>query len=499
MYILGIDIGTTNSKAGLFTMNGEAVSVASRPTESHMHADGFAYYNPEEMWSAVADLIREATAGVEPGQIACVGITSMAESGLLVDRNTGEPKSPFMPWFDTCSQAQAEQISKESDPLDRFRKSGLHNSFKLGLAKLLWIRERTPEALDNAVWLSTSSYIAYRLTGAMAFDYTLAARTYAFRIDTKQWDAEWLQQFGLSTELFPEAHPSGTVTGHVTSTAATQTGLKSGVPVAIGGHDHVCAALAVGAIVPEIVYDSMGTAETLVGTLPERPLSEHEFAAGMSFGLHIAPGKLFWMGGNASSGGSIEWLRGQLGEEPLPYEEMLALLRETVDEPTGILYYPYLTGSGAPKPNPQAKAAMIGLKKEHGRAELLKAVLEGTAYQLESIRREAAHIAGREINTMLVVGGGRRVPQWLQVKADITRCTLELPPISEATMLGAAMAAAVGCGVYASHEDAVKAIDRKESAFVKPDEARHLAYKALYEEGYEPLQQPLRAFYAKRL
>src|SRR5690606_8409590 len=132
--------GTTNTKAGVFRTNGETIAVASRPTRSYTHEDGYAYYDPEEMWSTVAELIREATASLDRSQqIQCIGITSMAESGLLLDRQTGEPRSPFMPWFDTCSQPQSEWIAQQCDKRERFRKSGLHNSFKLGLAKLLWI------------------------------------------------------------------------------------------------------------------------------------------------------------------------------------------------------------------------------------------------------------------------------------------------------------------------------------------------------------------------
>lgn len=498
MLLLGIDIGTTNSKAGLFRTNGQTVAIASRPTVTHRSEDGVSYYDPEEMWRTIASAVREAIRGVDPAQIAAVGITSMAESGLLVDRTDGRPLSPFMPWFDACSKPQAERIKAASDAYERFTKSGLHLSFKLGLAKLLWIRAHYPEAFTpNACWLSASGYIAYRLTGGLACDYTLAARTYAFRIDTKEWDEAWLRQFGFSSAIFPEALPSGAVMGRVTGEAAAATKLARGTPVAIAGHDHVVAALAAGAIVPGVVYDSMGTAETLVGTLPERPLGRREYEAGMSFGCHVAAGRNFWMGGNSASGGSVEWLRAQLGAgaEPLPYERLLALLDGVKPGPTGILYYPYLSGSGAPEPEPKAKGAFIGLTKEHGQGHLIKAVLEGTAYQLEAIRRSAEEIAGRRIERLQVVGGGTRNPHWLQIKADVSCFTLELPPIPEATMLGAGMLGGIGSGVYASAEEAAAAIDKSGTRTVEPDPDRHQAYARIYEEGYAILQEPLRRMY----
>lgn len=494
MYLLGIDIGTTHSKVGLFDQQGHAIGIVSKATVAHEHTEGFAYYDPEQMWAMISDAIRELTAANPDSRIGAIGITSMAESGLLLDRTTGEPRSYFMPWYDTCSTPQAQFISAESDPFERFKHSGLHNSFKLGLAKILWLRERDEQALYNAVWLSASGYIAYRLTGQMAFDYSLAARTYAFSIAEKRWDEAWLKHFGLEPSLFPEALPGGTVMGQV-SDELSALGLTAGIPVAIAGHDHVSSALAVGAITPESVYDSMGTAETLVGTLSERALGEQEYAAGISFGCHIAPGRLFWMGGNSSSGGSVEWLREQLADEQLSYEKLLALLDTVEAGPTGMLYYPYLTGSGAPQPDPRVKASLIGLKKEHGKADIIKAILEGTAYQLAEIRKVAEQIAGRSIHTLLVVGGGTRNKHWLQIKADVLNCDLELPPIPEASLLGAAMAAGVGSGIYASVEEAVASIAREQSTWVHPDAERHAQYRRLYEEGYVPLQEPLRRFF----
>lgn len=496
MNMIGIDIGTTHSKVGLFSADGTALAIASRKTITHSSEAGYSYYDPEEMWGMIASALKEVMeqAAVDVGDIASIGIASMAESGLLVDRESGAPRSVFMPWFDTVSAPQAERIGKAGDAYEMFRKTGLRNSFKLGLAKLLWVRDQNPDALEGAVWLSASGYIAYRLTGKLAFDYSLAARTFAFRIDEKRWDDEWIRYFGLDPAVFPEALPGGAPVGGTLAELAASTGLRGGIPVGIAGHDHVAAALAVGAITPGIVYDSMGTAETLVGTLPERALGEKEFASGLSFGCHIAPGRHFWMGGNSSSGGSVEWLRGLLADESLSYEKLLALLDGVKPGPTGILYFPYLTGSGAPTPDSKVKAAFIGLSKEHGKGDMIKAVLEGTAYQLESIRRVAEGIAGRAIETLVVVGGGTRNRHWLHAKADVLACGLELPPIPEATLLGAALAAAVGSGAFASAEEAVASVAKPDVARIAPQPEAHTAYRRLYEGGYLALQQPLRQF-----
>jgi sugar (pentulose or hexulose) kinase len=493
MLLLGIDIGTTNSKAGLFTLSGNSVAIASRPTLTYNTKDGMAYHDPETFWQTIANVIKEVSQYAEGKPIVSIGIASMAESGLLVDRSTGKPKSVIMPWFDPCSVPQAEQIRQESDPFERFQASGLHGSFKLGLAKLLWLKEHQPESLKDAYWLSTSSYIAYQLTGKFNFDYSLAARTYAFRIDTKTWDREWIRHFGLDESMFPDAVPAGTIIGQTIS--GQNLGIQEGIPVAIAGHDHVCASLSVGAIVPGRVYDSMGTAETLVGTLPERTLTRSDFEAGLSFGCHIAPNRYFWMGGNSQSGGSVEWLRKLLADEALSYENILSLLSGCSLAPTGILYFPYLAGSGAPQPDSNVRAAFIGLTKQHGKAQLIKSVLEGTAYQLESIRKAAETITSSSIEQLSVVGGGTRNPYWLQIKADVSGCQLDMFPIKEATLLGASLAAAVGVGIYGSSEEASSIFsDNSQRHVIFPTQANHALYRRLYEQGYNVLQKPLRDF-----
>lgn len=500
-YLIGIDIGTTNTKVGLYDDKGNERAVTARPTVSHQHADGYSYYDPEEMWGFIASAIREAVERAEaaaPGaarQIRAIGITSMAESGLLVDVQSGEVKSPFLPWFDTVSAPQAERIAKESDLYERFTVSGIHSSFKLGLPKLLWLKELVPDAFRGTRWLSASGYIAYRLSGRAAFDYSLAARTFCFHINRKEWDADWIRHYGLDPAMFPEALPSGTALGAVDRELAASLGLPEGVQVAIAGHDHVVASLSVGAVKPEVVYDSMGTAETLVGTFHERPLGRKEYESGLSYGCHVAEGRMFWMGGNPASGGSVEWMRGVLGDPELSYERLLQDLAEAGEDPTGILYYPYLSGAGAPQPDQTARASFIGLAKTHGRKHLLKAVLEGTAYQLQAIREKAEQIAGQPIETLVVVGGGTRNPHWLQTKADVLKATLVAPPVNEATLLGAALCAGAGAGVYGSIDEAANVSAGLEARVIHPDAARHAAYRRLYETGYMPLQAGLRAFF----
>lgn len=498
MGLLGIDIGTTHTKVGLFDLEGRLIKMAVRPTESYFDTTGHVYLNADRLWETTITCIKEVVEKQDEN-VSVIGIASMAETGLLIERSTGLARMDLIPWYSRCAETEAELIASSDDPYERFKKSGLHTSFKYGLAKLLWVKRQDPHLLQNAVWLSTADFIAFKLTGKMGTDYTLAARTFAFRLDEKRWDEEWIHSFGLLDSLFPPAFPSGTCLGSVTREVGQHLGLVEGTPVSISGHDHVCAALAVGATRPGVVFDSMGTAETLFGTLDERPLTREDFNSGLSFGSHVLKNHYFWLGGVQSSGGSLEWLRNLLGDSQLTYEEIHRLLALIKNEPTGILYFPYLTGSGAPKPNPRARAAFIGLTASHGKGDLLKAVLEGTAYEIEAIRQTAEENALTPITKMIVVGGGTKNPTWLQVKADITNCELIVPKESQATLLGAALVAGIGCGLLKDRETFIDQDQKRDTTCVLPNAHHHLIYKKLFEEGYLFLQNRLREFYDKQL
>lgn len=486
---LALDIGTTNIKAGVVNENGKLLADANRPNRKHNHVQGYVYYDPQELWLTISELIREVVeATARDGRIRAVGITSMAESGLLVDRRTGAAKTAVIPWFETCSLSQEVRIKREVDTYELFRQSGLHPSFKQGLSKLLWLQESQADDLKDSVWLSVSAYTAYRLTGNFAEEETLAARTLAYRIDERMWNVPLIRHFGLDESLFPPVVETGSSVGSVLPDIGGGLGLQSDTAVCLAGHDHVCASLSIGQREQSQVYNSMGTAETLVGSFGIRPLGQADYDSGLAFGLHPLPGQMFWMGGHSASGGSVEWLRSLLDAGDITYADIMSLLDLVPAGPTGILYYPYLSGCGAPAINASAKAAWIGLSARHQRGDMFKAVLEGNAFQMEWMRQEAESIGGEPIRRLVVVGGGAKNRHWLQIKADVSGIELEQPELPEATLLGAALTAGVGSGVYSSFSEAMSALPAGSSHVYCADPVRHEAYCAIFEQGYSRLR-----------
>ncbi len=494
MKLIGVDVGTTNCKAGIFNEKGNPIKISKLPTKTYQTAAGQSYYNPEQLWKTVQQVLSDVMKASENESILSIGISSMAEAGLLLDRDTGKAKSHIIPWFDKRTMPQYRAIKEEIDSKEMFKKTGLYPSYKYGLSKILWLKESDPDILDNAVWLSVADYIAYRLTGQYGTDYSLAARTYLFRIDRKEWDLEWMGNYGLTKDNVPPVHQSGTVIGKTMS----DTGIQAGIPVSVAGHDHVCAALAVGSIETDIVFDSMGTAETLIGTLEELKLGKEEYNSGLAYGCHVVKDRYFWLGGLSASGGSVEWIRKVISDVDITYQEIEELLAKVAKEPTEILYYPYLSGSGAPLPDPQLRAAFIGLSNNHGKGHLIKAILEGTAFEMESIRRSAGKIMKNDLEKIIAVGGGTNNLEWMQIKSNISRMVFEVLSLSEATLLGAALVAAIGNGFYKDAQQAIDSIDIQVKKIISPDEDQHQKYINIYKNAYMKFQNPLRDLYNKR-
>jgi xylulokinase len=482
MTLLAIDVGTTHCKAALFSEAGKLLQVASRPMAAERAASGdYACYAPEQLWHILCEAIGEVTARAERPRLAGVGITSMAETGMLVDRRHGVPGSPFLPWFDTAAAPLAELIGQQAPAAESFGVFGIYPSFKSSLAKILWWREQSSQTLTGMVWLSVADYIAYRLTNTLATDYSLAGRTYAFDLGQQAWNQAWLEQFGLPGELFPAVRPAGTVSG-VSSNGFEQIGLAAGVPVVIAGHDHVCAAFAAGVAPGAQVFDSVGTAEVLIGAIAPRKLGVAEFNSGLSFGYLPGSGMLYWLGGLSSSGGALEWLRAIFGDPPLTYADLRRLQERMGMQPGAIIFLPYLAGSSAPHPDPARRGAFIGLDAAHDRADLLKAVLEGTAYQIEAIRQSAENIAGAPIRQLVAAGGGTRNRRWLQIKADIHGARINIPAIDEASLLGAALIGGIGAGMYANETEARAVVAAQSYSTLDPNAERHLAYTRAFAE-----------------
>lgn len=453
--LVGLDAGTTHVKAGAFGLDGRPVASFSVPTPTTRLPDGGAEHDPEALWAAASECLARVAAAVR-SRVVGIGVASMAEAGLLVDA-AGRPATPLLAWFDQRPAAQAAGLARDPGLAWLHARTGLILAPKHGLPKLLWLRERRPELFQGGHrWLGAAEYLVLRLTGKLASCPTLAARTLLYDLEGRGWSAETLDRLGLPANLMPPLVAEGSAVGALT---AGGPGLTAGTPVALGGHDHPCAALGVGLTGPGSLLVSTGTAEAVLGAIEHPLLTRAALAAGIGQGPLPVPRLLALQAGASASGGSLEWLRRELltGET---LEGLSELAASTGDGPTGLLFLPHLFGSAPPAPEADATGALVGLRAGTTRAEVVKAVLEGTAFELRRMVEGMESLLGSRFERLTVTGGHARSRVWLQVKADVLGRPLRVPEIPDATLLGAALLGGVAAGVFAGAREASVAAER---------------------------------------
>jgi xylulokinase len=529
MLLLGLDIGTTTIKAAAYDPDaGRVIALAAHPTPTDHPAPGLSEHDPEALWGAVCACLREVTklarsetgqsnvklARSETGQsmevvgvarsetghserIAGLAIASLAESGVLVDV-AGRALCPIIAWYDRRSEPQATWLHRQIGADEMHVITGQRATASFGICKWLWIREHWPEAAAAmATWLPVPNYILWRLTGARSIDLSQASRMLALDQRRLDWSDRILDTVGLRREQLPRPLPGGTVIGGVTSEAAAQTGLPTGMPCALGGHDHLCAALAVGAYRPGVVADSSGTAQAVLTVVPGFASTPKMAAAGYACYAHVIANRYILKDGLKAAGGAVEWLVRQLAgpgapADRLPYAALLAMAERGVGVRGGPIWLPHLIDSGTPEGDRHSLAALVGARIEHDAGDLLRGLLESLAFWLRHNLDDVSDLPiWQPIEEVILLGGTTRLALLSQLKADILGRPVIVPELPEAAAIGAALLAGLGTGVFRTPVEAVASL-RYGQAVIEPVPAHVAWYDRLYREAYRPLYAALR-------
>ncbi|MBA3793060.1 MAG: carbohydrate kinase [Rubrobacter sp.] len=492
--LIGADIGTTNIKVVAFGPDGRIVARASTPTPTHYPKPGCAYHDPEELWRSFVTALRKVTQQLyDTNRVASIAIASFAEAAVPLDAH-GRPTNDVIAWFDNRTQPQAEWLDRLVGKDRLFGLTGLSLQPIFGLCKLLWLRENEPEAFSRtSTWLNVADYIAFRLSGVCATDYSLASRTLALDLSRLRWADELLQEVDVPSGLFAPLRPSGSPLGPVKPEVAAETGLPKSTRVAVGGHDHVCGALAVGVIEPGMMLDSLGTTEALFLPL-ERPLTDPEVGRqGYTQGAHVAGG-YYVLGGQYTFGASIEWFRDALGSES-GYETLIAEAEKVPAGSLGVLFLPHLRLSNPPYDDPRSRGAFVGLSTDTKRGTLFRAVLEGLAFESRaSLEPLLDHSNVVEPKSIYAIGGVTQNRLLMNIKATVLGQPVTVFDAGEATSLGAAILGGVGAGIYADIPSARKEMHHTTTA-VDPVADQVALYEALFSQVYQQVYPALRTLH----
>ncbi len=484
---LGLDLGTTNCKALAVDLNGQPVAGISTPTPTQVsEQSGKApEYNADTLWETIASLIRQLTETLKPGtRVAGLAVASMGESGVLIDKDGG-PLVPILTWYDNRTIPWVEWWRQRISEDNLYRITGLPLDHIYSACKIQWLRDNYPEAFPRAhAWLNLSDWITFRLTGELSTSYSQASRSMLFDLREREWSRDILQMMNLDHSLLPPSLPSGEIAGRVTPFAAQATGLQKGTPVIIGGHDHICAALAAGAVNPKIILDSAGTAEAMLVTL-ETPIFRKGMAAtGLCCGCHTARDRYYLLGG-LMAGGVIAWVSRILTREDNP-SAITLLMEEAKKSPlgaNGAFFLPYLDGSGPPDRDPRAWGAWLELRLQHSQSDLARAAVEGVSYSIRYLLENILSAAMFEATEIRCVGGGTQNHFWQQVKANVFGMPIDTPQVTDMTAQGAALIAALGSGGFTDETEVLSLAYRSSTRYeVQPEDATR--YQDLYQQKF---------------
>ncbi|MFO7631161.1 MAG: FGGY family carbohydrate kinase [Caldilinea sp.] len=447
--ILAIDIGTTGAKAALVNRDGALLASALATYPTHTAAGNIVEQTPQEWWDATChalhDIWRSAPAGVHVAAVILSG--QMQDTILLGD---DDAIGPALLYSDSRAQVEAAEIEQLVDAAALTAITGNTQGAASVLAKWRWLAAHEPPRLAAArtILLGSHDYVTWRLCGVRSADPTTAATTGLLDWRNRVWATSLLVQFGLNTALLPELHPAGTQIGRVNAAAALATGLAEGTPVLQGVGDLGATTVGVGAAEPGAIYAYLGTSGWLAVSRDEaEPLPER----GVFTICHPQPRRWIQVAPVLTAGGNLEWLRSALatpeGVQP-DYTRLNDLAAQSAPGSGGVIYLPYLNGERSPFSDPHARAGFLGISGATTQADLVRAVMEGTAFAYRSLR-EALDVVQR--GPLLLAGGGGQSPLWAQILADVLGHPVQVAAVpGDAPARGAAILAGRALGWHDS-------------------------------------------------
>jgi xylulokinase len=451
---------------------------------------GWSEQEPADMWAASVEAVRRVLGefGVAPGSVRGIGLSGQMHSSVFLDQDC-QVIRPAILWNDVRTSAECRQIEAAVDPEILFGEVCNPVLEGFTLPKLLWLRKNEPWNDEQLRWLVLpKDYVRFRLTGSLAMEVSDAAGMLMMNVREKVWSEPVLASLGLSSEILPPIIDSTEVGGTLSESAASLTGLPAGIPVVGGGADNACGAVGSGVVKEGRGMVSLGSSGVLLAHLKEPKLitrgTVHMFNS-------CVPNQFYMMGVMLAAGLSLSWLRDQLGREQYTYNIMTELAEKAKPGSKGLLFLPYLTGERTPHGDANARGTFVGISSTHGKAELIRAVLEGVAFGLcDSL--ELLRSAGWNGTAIRALGGGARSPLWKEIIASATGLALEEINIDEGPALGAAILAGVGAGIY---QDVAEASDStiKVIGVVEPNQEWRKVYVDLYEvykDLYPALKEP---------
>lgn len=472
-YYIGIDLGTSAAKLLLMESGGRIANVVSKEYPLYFPNPGWSEQKPEDWWEAVMAGLSELTEGFEKKDVKGISFGGQMHGLVVLDRED-QVIRPAILWNDGRTGKQTgylnNVIGKEtlSDLTANIAFAGFT------APKILWMKEEEPDhfAKIEKIMLP-KDYLTYRLSGVHATDYSDASGMLLLDVKNKCWSEKMIEICGIKREMLPVLYESWEAVGSLKPELAKKLGFSENVKIIAGAGDNAAAAVGTGTVGDGKCNISLGTSGTIFISSAKFGVDEHN-------GLHSfrhADGQYHLMGCMLSAASCNKWWMEEIIDTDKFSEEQAKI--SSLGE-NHVYFLPYLMGERSPHNNPNARGTFIGMTMDTTRADMTQAVLEGVAFAIRD-SFEIARSLGVPISRTKICGGGAKSPLWKKIIANILGIEVDSVTAEEGPGYGAAILAAVGCGEYASVEEATDKLVRVKDT-VKPEPELVEKYNKRYEQ-----------------
>lgn len=489
--VLGVDVGTTSTKAVAFAVDtAEALASASAGYPLLTPSPDRAEQDPDAVRTAALQALAEVARRSDEAGLRVVALSfSAAMHSLLGVDGEGRPMTALLTWADSRAEDQARRLRTGPRGLALHRRTGTPIHPMSPVVKLRWFAEQEPDLFRSVrSWWGIKEYLLAALVDGWdddpVVDAGIASGTGLYNLGNERWDDEALGYAGIAAERLPRPVATTTVL-RLRPDAARRLGLAGGLPVVVGGADGPLANLGLGAIRPGAVACSIGTS----GAVRAAADSPRVDARGRVFCYNLAPGR-FVVGGAVNNGGIVlDWLRDTVapdlaGDHPAA---LLALAEQAPVGSDGLLFLPYLLGERAPHWSSLPRGAYLGLRREHRREHLARAALEGVCLQLAVVLASLGE-AGADLHEIRATGGFSRSAFWRRLLVDAFGRPVGFASSPEGSSLGAALLAMTALGVLDDLDRAADLVPVTSVERPDPHEAEVYArLQPIFEQAYDGL------------
>ncbi len=487
-YFLGIDVGTYETKGVIIDERCNIIADATAKHGMENPKPNYFEHDAEKVWwHDICAVSKEllSKSGIKNNEIKAMGVSALNACVVPVDEECRPLRKAILYGIDARADAEIEFIEKYYGDE---RCNQLFNGRPLCssdcMPKILWIKNNEPDIYKKTFkFLTSSSYITAKLTGSYVIDRFLALSSFApcYRSDLSL-DGELCEELYCRPDQLAEGRETTDVVGHITKTAANETGLAEGTPVITGTDDSGAEAISTGVTKPGDLMIQLGSTCYIIYCSDKMVTDERIWSED-----YIIPGTFSIDGGTNAAGALTKWLRDTIYPDFLDKQDntgidAYAMMAENAkDIPAGsggVVTLPYFAGERTPINDQNAKGVIFGLQLHHTRAHIYRSALEGVAYSI------AQHIDimeehGLKIDKLTAVGGGTKNPLWLQIIADVTGHTVCTADVTIGASYGDAMMSAIGVGCIKSYAELSNYI--KPGAVLEPNPDNYKTYKHLKE------------------